>query len=107
MKQVTEAVEAVTENVNVAVIGVIKRPRENDAYDRLRKDTNSKLSEQLLNIRIRRSKEKKGNISYLDFDAVLHEWMFTGGVHPIAEGYDCIGRRLGEWLRARSTQIQE
>lgn len=53
----------------------------------------------------RRLRENKGNISFIDFDDVLHEKMFRDGVLPNNKGYGKIGRRLHEWPRARLMKV--
>ena len=105
VEEVMEAVKTVDANVSVAVIGVIKRPREGEEYERMRKKTNKKMFEKLQQLKIQRLQEKKGNVSFLDFDAVLEERMYSDGVHLNSEGYDRVGRRLREWVRARSLQF--
>ena len=47
---------------------------------------------------------KKGNVSFLDMDSVLREDRFFArdGVHLNDAGNERMGRRLREWVRARS-----
>ncbi|MPC88269.1 hypothetical protein E2C01_083169 [Portunus trituberculatus] len=47
--------------------------------------------------------EKKGNVSFLDFDGILDQDRFFSrdGVHLNQDGNQKMGRRLAEWMRAR------
>ena len=85
----------------MAVVGVMRRPREGDRYERLRRQTNAKLQEEVLKLKVDWLKNKKGNVSFIDLDAILREGMdFTAdGVHLHETGNEKICRRLREWMR--------
>ena len=105
VKDVIDAVKAVEgRNMSVAVVGVMRRPREGHQYEWIRKTTNRKLQEELIKLKIEWLREKKGNISFLDLDGVLDEDRFFArdGVHLNDAGNERFGRRLCEWVRARS-----
>nr|BDT63271.1 MAG: hypothetical protein [Hemigrapsus takanoi nimavirus] len=107
VKEVVEAVKAMEgKKVSVAVVGVMRRPREGERYERIRQRTNARLQEELVQIKIEWMKERKGNVSFIDLDGVLREGMdFNGdGVHLNQTGLDRMGRRLREWRNARSIQ---
>ena len=107
VKEVVEAVKAVEgKNMSVAVVGVLRRPREGLQYERLRRTTNARLCMEVLKIKREWMTEKKGNVSFLDFDGLLKEDRLyaSDGVHLNAAGNEKMGGRLREWVRARSLQ---
>ena len=105
VREMVEAVKAVEgKNMNVAVIGVLPRPREDRAYEKLRKATNRKLYQELLKMKIEWVKEKKGNVSFLDVGRDLKPVMYArDGVHLNTGGQVVMGRLLREWVKARTT----
>ena len=105
--EVVAAVKAVEgKNVSVAVVGVMRRPREGERYEGVRQRTNARLQEELLKIKLEWLKERKGNVSFLDLDGVLRERedFAADGVHLNTSGYFRMGKRLREWVSARSAQ---
>lgn len=107
VREVVEAVKAVEgKNVRVAVVGVMRRPREGERYERVRQRTNIRLQEALLQLKVEWLRGKKGNVSFVDLDGVLREGLdFTvDGVHLNQSGHERMGRRLREWRNARSVQ---
>ena len=105
VKEVVEAVKAAEgKKVSVAVVGVIRRPREGDRYERIRRATNRKIQEEVLKLKIEWLREKKGNVSFIDLDGVLREGMdfSADGVHLNESGNERMCRRLREWVKARS-----
>lgn len=105
VKEVVEAVKAAEgKQVSVAVVGVIRRPREGDRYERIRRATNVKIQEEVLKLKIEWLKEKKGNVSFIDLDGILREGkdFSADGVHLNDTGNERMGRRLREWVKARS-----
>ena len=105
VKDVVDSVKAVEEKkMSVAVIGVLRRPKEGPEYERLRKETNRKIHEEIIKMKVQWLKEGKGNISFLDMDPVLGQDKFFArdGVHLNEEGQSRMGRRLREWVNARS-----
>ena len=100
-----EAVKAVEgKGVDVAVIGVLRRPAESRQYEWMRRRTNRRLQEELMTLKMKWMKEKKGNISFLDLDAALQDdrLFAADGVHLSDAGRSRLGRRLREWVAARS-----
>ena len=105
VKEVVEAVKAAEgKKVSVAVVGVIRRPREGDRYERMRRATNRRIQEEVLKLKIEWLREKKGNVSFIDLDGILREGMdfSADGVHLNETGNERMGRRLREWVKARS-----
>ena len=105
VKEVVEAVRMAEEkNLSVAVVGVMRRPREGDRYERLRRRTNARLQEEVLKLKMDWLKNKKGNVSFIDLDATLREGkdFALDGVHLNEGGNERMCRRLREWMRARS-----
>ena len=105
VREVVAAVKAAEEKrVSVAVVGVIRRPREGDRYERIRRETNRKIQEEVLKMKIEWLKEKKGNVSFIDLDGILREDkdFSRDGVHLNDSGNERMGRRLLEWVKARS-----
>ena len=109
VKEVLEAVKAVEgKDMSVAVVGVLRRPCEGRQYDWMRKRTNRKLQEELMKLKMEWLRQKKGNVSFIDMDGVLHDGLFAAdGVHLIDVGTERMGRRLCEWVRARSLRPVE
>ena len=108
---VRELVDAVKsagkKNTSIAVVGIMKRPREGDSYEATRKKTNERLSEELRNLKIEWMRGKKGSVSYIDLDGELTtDQDYQGdGVHLNDRGNERMARRLLEWVRARSLQL--
>ena len=106
VKEVVEAVKAAeAKKMCVAVVGVIRRPREGERYDRLRRRTNAKIQEEVLKLKLDWLRKKMGNVSFIDLDPVLREGMdfLPDGVHLNEAGNKRMCGRLREWVRARST----
>ena len=53
----------------MAVVGVMRRPREGDQYERLRGRRNAKIQEEMLKLKVDWLKNKKGNVSFTDLGA--------------------------------------
>ncbi len=58
----------------------------------------------MLKLKIEWLRQKKGNVSFLDLDGVLHEGMdfSADGVHLNQSGCERVGKRFQEWVFARS-----
>lgn len=107
VRNVVDAVRSVEgKGMSVAVVGVMQRPREGPFYERLRRSTNRRLQEELLKMKIEWMKEKKGKLSFIDMDGVVDRFSLyeKDGVHLNDAGTARMGRRLCEWVRARSLQ---
>ena len=105
VKEVVDAVKAAEKKkISVAVVGVLRRPREDGVYERLRRATNRRIFEEVTRTKVQWMKEKSGNVSFLDLDRTLDdERLFArDGVHLTAAGNARMGRRLREWVKARS-----
>ena len=63
--------------MSVAVIGVLRQPREGPQYKRLRKATNQKLCIEVLKIKAEWMNKKNGNISFIDTDGSLNDKLFA------------------------------
>ena len=90
--------------VSVAVVGVLRRPREDVTYERLRRATNQRIFEEVTRMKVKWMKEKSGNVSFLDLDRTLDDDRLYArdGVHLNAAGNARLGRRIREWVKARS-----
>ena len=105
VKEVVDAVMAVHgKKMSVAVVGVMRRPREDMTYERMRRATNKRIFEEVTRMKVKWMKEKSGNVSFLDLDGALDDdRMFArDGVHLNAAGNARMGRKLREWVKARS-----
>ena len=110
VKEVVNAVKAVEEKgMSVAVVGVLRRPREGMQYETLRKRTNRRIQEEMLRMKMEWMRERKGNVSFIDMDATLQDdrLFARDGVHLNDAGNEKMGRRLCEWVRARSLRMVE
>ncbi|MPD03350.1 hypothetical protein E2C01_098983 [Portunus trituberculatus] len=104
VKEVVEAVRAAEDKkMSVAVVGVLWRPREGTLYEKTKRETNQMLCKKLLKLKMEWLAEKKGNVSFLDFDRILdQDRLFSrDGIHLNQDGNQKMGRRLAEWMRAR------
>lgn len=105
VRETVAAVRAVEgKNMSVAVVGVMRRPREGPQYEQVRKRTNRRIQEELMKMKCTWLKEKKGNVSFIDTDRELKDdrLFAVDGVHLNDAGNEKLGRRLCEWVRARS-----
>ena len=105
VREVVDAVKAVEgKKMSVAVVGVLRRPREDMTYERLRRATNKRIFEEVTRMKVKWMKEKSGNVSFLDLDRALDDdrLFARDGVHLNAAGNARMGRRLREWVKARS-----
>ena len=74
VKTVVEAVKAAEgKKMKVAVVGVIRRPREDRRYEWVRLATNARIQEEMLKLKMEWMKEKKGDVSFIDLDRVLDQ----------------------------------
>ncbi|XP_063877012.1 uncharacterized protein LOC135109544 [Scylla paramamosain] len=103
VKAVIEAVRAAEEKMCLAVVGVLRRPREGVQYEKVRREMNRKICMELMKVKMEWMAGKKGNVSFLDMDGILDQDKFFGrdGVHLNHNGNERLGRRLAEWMRAR------
>ena len=105
VREVMDAVKAAEKKkISVAVVGVLRRPREDVEYERLRRATNRRIFEEVTRTKVQWMREKSGNVSFLDLDRTLDDDSLYArdGVHLNAEGNARMGRRLREWVKARS-----
>ena len=110
VQQVMEAVKAVEgKKMSVAVVGVMRRPREGRQYEQLRRMTNEKICLEVTKTKMEWMTKKNGNVSFIDLDGILKEDRFYArdGVHLNATGAERMGRRLREWVRARSLHSED
>ena len=107
VREVVEAVRAVEgKGMSVAVVGIMRRPREGERYERLRRRTNGRIQEEVLKLKVEWLKSKKGNVSFLDLDDELREGrdFAVDGVHLNDSGNYRMGRKFREWMAARSLE---
>lgn len=105
VKEVVDAVKAAEKKkMSVAVVGLIRRPREDVTYERIRRAANKRIFEEVTRMKVEWMKEKSGNVSFLDLDRTLDDdrLFARDGVHLNADGNARMGRRLREWVKARS-----
>ncbi|KAG0720429.1 hypothetical protein GWK47_048534 [Chionoecetes opilio] len=88
--------------VRVAVVGIMRRPRENAGYEEMRRDTNKRLQEEVVKIKAECSKDLRDyGVSFIDLDGALPQEIFEGdGVHLNWEGERRMCGRMLEWIRA-------
>ncbi|KAG0724644.1 hypothetical protein GWK47_040155 [Chionoecetes opilio] len=73
--------------VRVAVVGVMRRPRENAGYEEIRCDTNKRLQEEVVRIKAECSKDPGDyGVSFIDLDGALPQEVFGEKVHLNWEG---------------------
>ncbi|XP_050708303.1 uncharacterized protein LOC126993337 [Eriocheir sinensis] len=100
VKDVVDSVKAVEgKGMKVAVVGIMRRPREGPQYERLRRSTNKRIQEEMMKMKIEWTRGKKGDVSFIDMDGVLRgDAAFdVDGVHLSGNGNRRMGERLREW----------
>ncbi|XP_050706391.1 uncharacterized protein LOC126991737 isoform X2 [Eriocheir sinensis] len=105
VKDVVDSVKAVEgKGMKVAVVGIMRRPREGPQYERLRRSTNKRIQEEMMKMKIEWTRGKKGDVSFIDMDGVLRgDAAFdVDGVHLSGNGNRRMGERLREWVRMKS-----
>ncbi|KAG0724256.1 hypothetical protein GWK47_040956 [Chionoecetes opilio] len=88
--------------VRVAVVGIMRRPRENAGYEEMRRDTNKRLQEEVVKMKAECSKDPGDyGVSFIDLDGALPQEVFEGDkVHLNWEGEKRMCGRMLEWIRA-------
>ncbi|KAG0711402.1 hypothetical protein GWK47_020666 [Chionoecetes opilio] len=88
--------------VRVAVVGIMRRPRENAGYEEMRRDTNKRLQEEVVRMKAECSKDPGDyGVSFIDLDGALPQEVFEGDkVHLNWEGERRMCGRMLEWIRA-------
>lgn len=88
--------------VRVAVVGVLKRPRENQGYEEMRREANRKIQKGVLKMKIDIGKSHEDyGVSFLDLDGDLPQQAYgRDGVHLNQKGEGVMCNRFLEWIRA-------
>ena len=105
VREVVSSVKAAAGRGNkVAVVGILRRPREDRHYEELRRSTNKAIQEELLAMKMEWMREKKGDVSFIDMDRLLEKdaSFATDGVHLSESGNRRLGLRLCEWVKMKS-----
>ncbi|KAG0730605.1 hypothetical protein GWK47_000001 [Chionoecetes opilio] len=74
--------------VRVAVVGIMRRPRENAGFEEMRRDTNKRLQEEVVRMKAECSKDPGDyGVSFINLDGALPQEVFEGDkVHLNWEG---------------------
>ena len=102
VEKVLSAVKEITRgkmNRKVAVMGIIRRPREciNESYEDERRKANRVLQTELCQM-----KAEKIQVSFIDMDMVIQDNMFSvDGVHLNREGNDRMSARILMWMKQK------
>lgn len=92
--------------LRIAVVGVMRRPRESVRYEMARRRINKRVQNELGQLKARLMKEKDTGVSFIDTDQELDGRKFARDlVHLSGEGNKLLGARLSEWLKA-SRKVQ-
>ena len=86
-------------NRKVAVMGIIRRPREciNENYEDERRKANRVLQTELCQM-----KAEKIQVSFIDMDTVIQDNMFSvDRVHLNREGNDRMSARILMWMKQK------
>ena len=82
-------------------MGIMRKPKESLGYERLRKEVNRKVHEELARMKVDLMKEKDIGVSFLNSDKELNGTMFSQDlVHLNIVGSRNLGDRLTEWVKA-------
>ena len=111
VRKVMEGVDSMRRgnaDIQVAVMGVMRRPREGERYEWARREVNSRISQALVERRLQGGySARKGSLSYVDTDSLLSNHGFAAdGVHLSMEGRRAVGRRLVQWIVEKEKLIQ-
>ena len=58
-------------------MGIMRRPKESLGYERMRKEVNRKVHEELARMKVDLMKEKDIGVSFVDLDKELNGTMFS------------------------------
>ena len=113
VKKIMECVREVKreKKIRVAVVGVLGRPRESRGYEELRRETNRRLQQEVVKMKIECTKREGDlGVSFLDLDDALPPGVYgRDGVHLNREGDRRMCKRFLEWVMAteRLTRMRE
>ena len=95
-------------DVRVAVVGVMRRPRSDERYERVRKEVNRRLQVELCGMKVECMKANDVGVSFLDLDRELtHNVFARDQVHLTEEGEWKCGRRVLELVLANESVERE
>jgi hypothetical protein len=78
--------EAHDKNLAVAVVGILRRPREDGIYEQMRKEVNEKVFQRLVKMKVEYMRKHEERVSYLDPDCMKEHMYRIDGVHLNNEG---------------------
>ena len=96
---------AVNSNRKIAVLSILKRPREfmNMRYDEERKRANREIQTEICKMKI-----KQMQVSFIDLDPIILDSMYSvDGIHLNREGNDRLSARILTWMKQKETKIND
>lgn len=106
VQEITSCVREVHEkNMSVAVIGILRRPREDNTYERMRRDVNMKVFKNLMEFKIECFKMGERNVSFLDPDCIRENMFGMDGMHLNPEGTEVLGRKVKRWVQENCVEV--
>jgi len=97
---ISTASEIHNKNLAVAVVGILRRPREDGTYDRMRKEVNEKVFQRLMRMKVEYMRKREKRVSYIDPDCMKEHMYKMDGVHLNNEGAEVFGRKVRRWVLA-------
>ena len=76
-------------DLRVVVVGIMRRPRESLGSERMRKEANKKVHEEMARIKVDLLKEKDIGVSFLDLDRKLNGTMFDRNLAHLNSARAC------------------
>ncbi len=93
MKQIRE----MNDSIDIGVMSVLPRPRENGEYEKMRLRVNERVCEEVH--KMQNEIDSKGRVHFVDVEQELNASMFEkDGVHMNREGNWKVGKRVIQWL---------
>ena len=110
-KSILEGVDTIqneNKRLNIAVCSILPRPKENESYERMRRETNKRIQQGLCIRKAIATRAKEEAASFLDMDSLLRPDMYReDGVHLNAEGNEQIGKKALAWLKEKERYLNQ
>ena len=99
--------EAHAKYMAVAVVGIMRRPSEDDTYEIMRKEVNEKIYQMVVKMKVKYMRKREKRVSYIDPDCMKEHMYRIDGVHLNNEGAEVFGRKVRQWVQASCVVLRE
>lgn len=95
-----KGINEMKKSVRLAVVGVMKRPRESKKYESMRMEVNQRVQVAMMKLKLEQWNDRENmGVSFIDPDHVLSEGHYSiDGVHLNEEGDRRLSQRLIQWF---------